>query len=134
MRSALSPGRAAALIGWMLAAFAVAACSGSPKPAPVIDPNAFPAQYQLLIAKYLRTELTDAADYHGALISQPVMKPVGASNRYVVCLRFNGHSQIKDRAAIFLAGGINQFIVAKPEQCGDAQYQPFRELDDVAPS
>jgi hypothetical protein len=135
MQRAILLGRAGAWTGLMLAGLAVAACSGSSnsKPAPVVDPNVLPAQYQLLIAKYLRTELTDQANYHGALISQPAIKPVGSSNRYVVCLRFNGNSQIKDKVAVFLSGSITQFVTATPEQCGDAQYQPFRELEAVGP-
>jgi hypothetical protein len=135
MQRAMSLGRAGAWTGLMLAGLAVAACSGSSnsKPAPAVDPNVLPVQYELLIAKYLRTELTDRADYFGALISQPVIKPVGSSNRYVVCLRFNGHSQIKDKVAIFLSGSITQFVTSTPAQCGDAQYQPFRDLEAVAP-
>jgi hypothetical protein len=135
MRRAMSLRRAGTWIALVLAAHAVTACSGSsnPKPAPVVDPNILPVQYQLLVAKYLRTELTDKEDFIGALISQPEIKPIGSSNRYVVCLRFNGHSQIKDKVAIFLSGSITQFITSTPAQCGDAQYQPFRELEAIAP-
>jgi hypothetical protein len=28
---------------------------------------------------------------------------------------------------------ISQFIDATPEQCGDAAYQPFKELDTAVP-
>jgi hypothetical protein len=128
--------RAGATMMSVLAAMTVADCSAltgnaNTKAAP--DPNAFPAQYQLNIAKYLRTELQDRSDFHGAMISQPAIKPVETSQRYVVCVRFNPRSKIKDKAAVFLSGSITQFVDATPAQCGDAQYQPFRELDAVGP-
>jgi hypothetical protein len=135
-RHAKSCGRASAWVVSLLAATAVAACSGlssSSNPSPENDGNVFPDQYQLKIAKYLRTELLDNADFHGAFISPLAVKPVGASHRYVACVRFNPKSKIKDKAAVFLSGSLTQFVDATPDQCGDAQYQPFRELDSVAP-
>jgi hypothetical protein len=37
-------------------------------------------------------------------------------------------------SAIYLSGNIVQFVDATPEQCGNAPYQPFKELEDVTPS
>jgi hypothetical protein len=82
---------------------------------------------------YLRTELTDRADFRGALIAEPAMKPVGASQHYVVCLRFNGHNQRKDKAIVYLDGQVTQFVDSKPEQCGGAVFAPFQTLDDITP-
>jgi len=118
-----------------LAASTVAGCSSTKKQAgPAPEPNVFPADYRVQIARFLATELTDRADFRGALISAPALKPVGASQHYVVCLQFNGHSQIKNKVAIYLAGDITQFIDAKPEQCADAAYQPYKELEYAMPS
>jgi hypothetical protein len=117
---------------WVLLAL-VAGCSAGPKPEPVADPNSYPANYQKQIAVFLRTTLTDRADFHGALIAEPAIKPVGQSQHYVVCLRFNGHSERKDKVVVFLAGGITQFVDATPEQCGGAAFAPFQALDDVTP-
>lgn len=117
-----------------------AGCSGFGGPktqqaaVPPPDPNAFPANYRIQIARFLATQLTDRADFRGALISPPVLKPVGDSQHYVVCLQFNGHTQIRNKVAIYLAGEITQFIDSKPEQCADAAYQPFKELESVTPS
>ena len=48
----------------------------------------------------------------------------------MVCVQFNGRSQIKNKVAIYLAGEITQFIDSTTaEQCGDAAYQPFKELE-----
>ncbi|HTP91454.1 MAG TPA: hypothetical protein VMJ52_06955 [Xanthobacteraceae bacterium] len=119
----------------LLASIALAACSGfgKPKPAEVVDPNALPANYRNQIATFLLTQLIDRADYTGAMISMPTLKPVGDSQRYVVCLQFNGRGVRKDKVVIYFAGAIQQFVTPKPEQCGDAVYQPFKELADEIP-
>ncbi|HEY2529382.1 MAG TPA: hypothetical protein VGJ20_15770 [Xanthobacteraceae bacterium] len=121
----------------LLAAAAVGGCTASsgPKPAkPAVDPNTYPADYRNQIVSFLVTELTDRADFHGALIAEPALKPVQQSQRYVACVEFNGHNEQKNKVAVFLAGEIAQFVDAKPEQCGGAAYQPFKELEDATPS
>jgi hypothetical protein len=130
--SSLGAGVAAALL-----AVAVAGCSGSggPKSGAVstVDPNTYTANYRTQMVEFLRQSLTSRVDYRGAVISQPVLKTVGDSQRYIVCLRFNGNSQISNKVAIYFAGMISQFIDSTPEQCGDAAYQPFKELDAAVP-
>jgi hypothetical protein len=98
-----------------------------------VDPNAYPANYRNQIATTLTTLLTNRADFHGALISQPVLKPVGDSQHYVVCLRFSPQSQLKEKVVIFLDAIPNFIVDSKPEQCGDAMYQPFTELEALGP-
>jgi hypothetical protein len=119
----------------LLAAMTVAGCSGfgREKPAPAVDPNAYPTNYRKQIASFLLQTLSDRADFGGALITAPAMKPIGQSQHYVVCLQLNGHNQRRDKVVIYLDGAIQQFIDSKPEQCGDAVYQPFQELADETP-
>jgi hypothetical protein len=119
----------------LLASMSVAGCSGfgRQKPEPVVDPNAYPANYRTQIVTLLTTMLTDRADFRGALIAAPVLKPVGDSQHYVVCLQLNGHNQRRDKVVIYLAGAPNFFLDAKPEQCADAAYQPFKELEAETP-
>ena len=119
----------------LLASISIAGCSGfgKPKPEPVVDPNAYPANYRTQIVTLLTTTLTDRADFRGALIAAPALKPVGDSQRYVVCLQLNGHNQRRDKVVIYLAGVPNFFLDAKPEQCADAAYQPFKELEAETP-
>ncbi len=128
----LGVGVAAALL-----AVAVAGCSGfgSPKSGALstADPNAYPANYRTQILEFLRQSLSSRAAYHGAVISQPVLKSVGDSQRYIVCVQFNSNSQISNKVAIYFAGMISQFVDSTPEQCGDAAYQPFKELDAAVP-
>jgi hypothetical protein len=120
----------------MLAAGALAGCSGFSKPqqAATTDPNVFPASYRSTLLAFLRQSLTNKTDYRGAMISEPAIKPVGQSQRYVVCVQFNPQSAIKTKAAVYLSGQMTQFIDAAPEQCTDAVYQPFKELDAANPA
>jgi hypothetical protein len=112
-------------------AAALAGCSGfggPKKDAAPTDPNAYPAQYRSQIATFLRQSLTNRADFRGAFISQPMLKPIGDSQRYMVCVQFHGNGQVKNKVAVYFAGMISQFIDSTPDQCGDAAYSPFNEL------
>jgi hypothetical protein len=126
--------RASAVL--LLAASALAGCSGVNKnqePA-AVDPNVFPANYRSQLVTFLRQSLTHRADFRGAMISEPALKPVGESQRYVVCVQFNPRSTIKTRAAVYLGGQMTQFVDATPEQCANAAFQPFKELDAAVPA
>jgi len=129
VRENLCGGIAAALL-----AIAAAGCSITKQPdIPIVDPNLYPQNYRKDIAIYVSQQLLDRADFRGARISQPALKQVGDSQHYVVCLQFNGHSEIKNKVALFLAGDITQFVDSTPAQCGDAAYQPFTELEQTLP-
>jgi hypothetical protein len=132
-----SAGVAGAFLAGVLA-LAVAGCSGfgGPKKDATVaaDPNTYPANYRSQIAEFLRQSLASRADYRGALISQPALKTVGDNQRYVVCVQFNGNSQITNKVAIYFGGLISQFVDSTPEQCGDAAYQPFKELSALPPT
>jgi len=122
----------------LVSAMTIAGCNGfgGPKKQDAtsnVDPNVFPANYRTQISVFLSTVLQDPNDFRGALIAQPVLKQVGDNPHYVVCIQLAGRGQRKNKVAIYLAGAITQFIDATPEQCGDAQYQPFKELEDAAP-
>ncbi len=119
----------------MLAAGVLAGCSSSSKTQTAApDPNIPPASYRSTLVAFLRQSLTNRADFRGAMISEPAIKPVEGSQHYVVCVQFNPHSQIKTKAAVFLSGQMTQFVDAAPEQCDGAAYQPFKELDAASPS
>jgi len=116
-------------------AIALAGCSWNTQQpaAPVVDPNLYPQNYRRQMAIFLSQQLSDRADFRGARIGQLALKTVGDSSHYVVCLQFNGHSEIKNKVAIYLAGDITQFVDSTPAQCGDAVYAPFTELEQVLP-
>lgn len=116
----------------VMAAVALGGCTR--KEQQVVDPNALPTNYRSTLVAFLRQSLTNRADFRGAMVSEPALKPVGDSQHYIVCIQFNPRSQIKTKAAVFLSGQMTQFIDANPEQCADAVYSPFKELDAAIPS
>jgi len=118
-------------------ALALAGCSGfggPKKEAAPTDPNAYPANYRAQIATFLRQSLTNRADFHGALISPPMLMPIADNQRYMVCVQFHGNGQVKNKVAIYFAGMIAQFIDSTPEQCGSVAYAPFTELAAAQPA
>jgi hypothetical protein len=128
----------------LLLAAALAGCGGlnfhlggsnSAQPLATVDANLYPANYRMQIARLLATLLKDRADFSGALISPPALKPVADSPNlhYVVCVQLDGHNVERNKVVIYLAGEPTQFIDATPQQCGDAAYQPFPELQTVKP-
>jgi hypothetical protein len=127
-RTKFRTGVAAALVS-----MALAGCSTKKDVAAPVDPNVYPANYRTQIMEFLRQSLTTRADFRGALIAPPVLKPIGDSQHYMVCVQFSGNSQLKTKVAIYFAGMLTQFIDATPEQCGDAAYQPFKELGGALP-
>jgi len=120
---------------FLLIAGALAGCSGFGRnQPPALDPNVFPANYRSTLVTFLRQSLTDRSDFRGVTIAEPALKPVGPSQHYVVCIQFNTRGQIKTtKAAVYLSGQMTQFIDATPEQCADAVYQPFKELEAATP-
>lgn len=114
----------------MLGAFCFG-CS-STKQEPAVDTDVVPANYRDQIASYLSTAIGDNADFRNSLIAPPVLKQIGANQHYVACVQLNGHNQHKDKAIIYFAGNINQFVDATPDECGGAAYGPFPELAHFA--
>ena len=120
-----------ATIALLLASMTIAGCSNTPKPA--ADANVLPTDYRNQIATYLGQVVTDRADFRNSMIGAPVLKPVGSSDHYIVCVMLNGHNQHKEKVVIYLGTTINQFVDAAPGQCADAAYQPFKELAALLP-
>jgi hypothetical protein len=117
----------------VMAAGTLAGCTNKNQTA-TPDPNLLPANYRSTLVAFLRQSLTNRADFHGVQISEPALKPIGTSQHYVVCVQFNPRSAIKTKAVVYLSGQMTQFVDATPEQCGDAVYQPFKELDAATPA
>lgn len=99
-----------------------------------IGVNVFPDRYRAEIISYQRTYLNDPTGIRSAAVTQPAIRKVGSVERYVVCVRFNAkaaggtYSGVRDHIAIFLAGKLDQ-MVATREECKDAAYEPFPELE-----
>ena len=117
-------------------ALVLAACS-SDKKEPEENPNDFPADYKSEILTTMTTMLDDPTNVRNAYISDPMLRAVVKDERYTVCVRSDSrnisrqYSGSKDRIAIFYAGHLNQLIDATKEQCGNAAYKPFPELEHL---
>jgi hypothetical protein len=132
--------RSATVTALLLGASLLGACSGGlsgfggfgskPAPATVVNADPYPANYRQQVATLMTMNLTDRADFRGALIAAPALKPVagGEAQHYVVCLQFTGHNDRRTKAVVYLEGKPNEFVDATPEECGGAAYQPFTEL------
>ena len=96
--------------------------------------NVYPADYRSELIAYLRTYLNDPTGIREAAISQPALKPVGAGDRYVVCVRFNpkaggGYAGVKDHLVIYAGGKLDRYLERAGESCKDAAYAAFPELE-----
>ena len=120
-------------------ALALAGCGandylGKPKE---VEPNIVPTDYKKEIMDTLQHTLTDPTNVRDAFISEPVLGAVGRDQRCLVCVRSNSrgfqreYTGSKDRVAYFFGGHLNQLIDATKEQCGNAAYKPFPELEKM---
>jgi hypothetical protein len=102
------------------------------------EPNIVPANYKADIQAFLRTYLNDPTKIRGAFVSEPALMQIGGVQRYASCLRFNARKSggdyegSKDRLVPFLAGRLDTMLMAKPDQCAKAVYQPFPELERLS--
>lgn len=119
----------------MFAALALGACAGgqsSDEP----DPNIFPTRYREEIVLALSNTLDDATNIRDTGITEPALRTVGREQRYAVCVRYNPRDQgrrytgVTTSIAYFFAGRLNQ-IVAATEQCSNADFKPFPELQNI---
>jgi hypothetical protein len=99
--------------------------------------NVYPANYRAELLAYLRTYLNDPSGIREAAISEPVLKPVGYGDRYMVCVRFNpkraggGYAGTKEHLVIYAGGKLDRYLEAAGENCKDAAYAAFPELERV---
>jgi hypothetical protein len=128
-------GRCAASLCLLSAlATALAACSSDSKSD---NPNLFPTDYKKEIVDTLKKLFAsnDTARVSGAVISDPVLRTVGKDQIYTACVRYTAHGATSGeignamRVAYFYGGHLNQLIAASQEQCGNAAYKPFAELN-----
>jgi hypothetical protein len=128
----------------LLAMLALAGCGGSSglpditreREKPVIDANLFPSDYKLKVRDTLRQSLTNYRDLRDTAISEPALRPISGTTRYVVCVRYNEKSGtaylgVRERAVIFLSGEVTQFIDSTRELCGSGVFQRYPEIESL---
>lgn len=117
---------------------AVAACSSDSDKAPAVDPNLYPTKYKQQIVTTLRNLLSDPTHVRNGLISDPVLTRVNQDQRYTACVRFTErdfqtgqYGEPETRIAYFYGGELNQLVKAKDDQCVNAAYKPFPEVEKL---
>jgi hypothetical protein len=99
--------------------------------------NAYPTSYKADILGGMHAYLNDPTGIRDAGISEPMLKPVANSTRYVACVQFNGkingnaYAGDKQFVAVFLAGHFDHFVEKAQEQCAGVTYAPFPELEKL---
>jgi hypothetical protein len=111
---------------------------GSPeRTVPAPEPNVMPANYRAKLLNFLENELYDPNDIRDAYITEPKLMPFGTENRYAVCVRYNaktGYGQytgVRDYIGIYFHGDLTQFVPASPDQCANAAYVRWPELEKL---
>ncbi len=123
---------------WLLPAILLAGCAAPEEKK--VEENLYPQGYRAEILEYLHKQLPDPSGIRDAFVSDPTLANVGATQRYVACLRFDPkeapskkgeparYAGLREMAIYYYAGRMTQMVKATPALCGKAAYQPFPEL------
>jgi hypothetical protein len=94
-----------------------------------------PISYRADILDFMRTYLNDPTRVRGAFVSEPALRTLDHSDRYTACLRYNArksdgqYAGSKDSLVLFRDGRLDRIVDNAREQCKDAAYQSFPELE-----
>jgi hypothetical protein len=94
-----------------------------------------PLSYRADIVSFMRTYLNDPTRVRGAFVSEPTLRTFDHNERYVSCLRYDArksdgqYAGSKDSLVLFRGGRLDRVVDNAREQCKDATYQPFPELE-----
>jgi len=129
----------------LLLAGVLAACStetfqfGKGPVDPPVEPRKFPADYKPEVADFMRRSLDNPTKVRDAYIAKPVLKPIGKTEQYVTCVRYNPrnienkYEGPKQQVAIFLSGQLNQFLPDDPQMCAGLTYERYPEIENMVP-
>jgi hypothetical protein len=123
-----------------MAVFAAALAACSSDKAVLENPNIFPSDFRKEVLSTLQNFLSDPTKIRDAYLSDPVLTPVDKDQRYSICVRYNARNNLHqylgstDRIGYFFGGHLNQLVLATKEQCGNAAYKPFPELEQICPA
>ena len=126
------------LVPIMLAAVLCACTGQETRRVSDAEVNAYPANYRTDIPGAVHAYLNDPTGLRDTGISEPTLRPIGGTTRYIVCVRFNAkkdggqYGGAKEHVAVFLAGRLDQFVPAPRDLCASAAYQPFPELEKLS--
>ncbi|HZT24631.1 MAG TPA: hypothetical protein VFA57_02895 [Pseudolabrys sp.] len=123
----------------LLSALAALLGACAPDKVPKVESNAVPVKYKDEVITTLRVlfDKNETASVTHAMITDPVLRPVGNEQHYAVCVRYTAHgtafnlSAEAERIGYFYGGHLNQLVPADNGECAKAAYKPFPELDQV---
>jgi len=96
-----------------------------------------PANYRADILGFMRTYLNDPTRVRGAFVSEPALRTFDHTDRYTACLRYSArksdgqYAGSKDSLVLFRDGRLDRVVDNAREQCKDAAYKPFPELEHI---
>jgi len=145
----LLSGRVFTVVATLLLAGVLGACSsgsdtqkfqfGKGPVDPPADPTKFPADYKPEVADFIRRNTVNPTKIRDASIAKPVLKPIGKTEQYITCVRYNPRDSAgkyegpQQRVAIFLSGGLNQFLPDDPQMCAGLTYERYPEIENLVP-
>jgi hypothetical protein len=97
-----------------------------------------PTNYKADIIAFMKTYLNNPVGVRDAFVSAPELRTFDHTSRYVACLRYNArgssgqYAGSKDSLVMFRDGRLDRVVDNAREQCKDASYQPFRELEKMS--
>lgn len=100
--------------------------------------NIAPGNYRSDIVAAMRTYLNDPSNVRDAYVSEPALKDFGGGTRYLSCVRYNAkksngqYAGSKDSAVAFRSGRLDRIVDSAREQCKDAAYVRFPELEQMS--
>jgi hypothetical protein len=107
--------------------------------------NVYPTNYKSDILGAMHAYLNNPTGIRDAAISEPAIKTIGGTARYVVCLELNAkkngsndYAGMRVIVAAFFTGRFDQFVettkdVNTKDICAGVTYVPFPELQKLPP-
>jgi hypothetical protein len=102
--------------------------------------NVYPANYKSDLLGAMHAYLNNPTGIRDAALSEPAIKTLSGTTRYMACLKFNGkrnggndYAGTREIVAVFLAGRFDQFVENSKDICTGAAYAPFPELEKLPP-
>lgn len=100
--------------------------------------DVFPKDFKAQILRTIPSVVADQRGIREAYYSEPALDP--SVNTMASCVRFNArdasgqYAGVKEYAAYYYDGQLNQFVATTGDQCKTANYQPFPELERLCPA
>ncbi|HZC56618.1 MAG TPA: hypothetical protein VE396_11335 [Xanthobacteraceae bacterium] len=102
--------------------------------------NVYPTNYKSDILGAMHAYLNNPTGIRDAVISEPAIKTISGTTRYVACLKFNAkrngsndYAGMREIAAAFFEGRFDQFVENTKDICAGVTYAPFPELQKLPP-